>query len=360
MQVLRRLWRESLIFRRAIAVLSLVLATLAVSMGSRVPLTDTLPDKELQAKSVVQANQELRIYSPRVDVGGPVLSFEGAANVGTEVWVDHAALTGSSKLFAALAPPGLARAVYAADSQQAKATGKDCRTSLTISRAENTGAPQLLRLWQAGNIRGDQGFRQVTISSPDTDLNVEVSTNSPPARQSLCPRALTMGDKAIDVEGGPVYLLVPKNEPITLLFSAIDPSKPLWPKAEDTFDGLSLGDGNLRVGGTDVAYTNAQGNPPLHVVAHKAADVFTVHDLKLGAEQAAFSMGVGLEPADVWVEGKKTPVFNLVEWIKGNLMLDSIMGVVLIPGLWAWIKTSCFPESIKKGRVSRGVRRARG
>ena len=138
--------------------------------------------------------------------------------------------------------------MYAADDQNTKEMSKDCRTSLTISRADGTGEPQLLKLWQDGS-SADQRFRELAVSSPETALQVEVSTDSP-VPGTPCPRLLTIGTKAIRISEGPVYLLVPANQPIKLLFSAVDPSQPFWASKAKTFDGLSLGDGDLKAGGS--------------------------------------------------------------------------------------------------------------
>jgi hypothetical protein len=248
-------------------------------------------------------------------------------------------------VFAPLAPHGLVRAVYAAGDTEAKATGKDCRTSLTVTRADDSSVPQILNLWQSGKSRDDQHFRQITISSPQTALNIEVSTNSSSPGQVFCPRVLTMGNTAIQVPGGPVDLLVPPNQPITLLFSAIDPTKkPLFSAKKDTFDGLSLGDSDLGVDAFDVASSTGQKTPLLRAVAHNNSSVITLHDLKLGAEQAALSVGEDSERADAWANGKKFPVFDLVKAIQENPVLSSLLAAVLIPGLWKWIQQSCFPK----------------
>jgi hypothetical protein len=341
---LRKLWRESLTFRRIVAAASLALAALAVYLASNIPQTASLPNEAVDKLAVAHANEELRIYKPRIDVGDAALSFEGAENVGAEVWVQHATLTGSSLLFAALAPQGPASAVYAAGDAEAKATSKTCRTSLTISRADNSSVPQMLNLWQHGTSRDDQHFRQVIVSSPQTALHVAVSTNAPPPGQAPCPRVLTMGNTAIPIPAGPVELLVPANEPITLLFSAIDPTQTLFATKKDTFDGLSPGDGDLTADGFDVISGSTPKTPLLHVVAHKAADGITLHDLKLGAEEANLSVGEDKEVADAWANGKKFPVFDLMESIQKNPVLSFFLAAVLIPGLWKWIQSCIFPR----------------
>lgn len=344
---MRNLWRESIAFRRVVAALSLGLAALAVYMASNIPQTASLPNDEVDKLAVAHSNEELRIYKPQIDVSDPALSFEGAANVGAEIWAEHATLTGNAVRFAALAPQGPTRAVYAVSDQGKQATNKDCRTSLTIKRAGNSSTPQMLKLSQHGTSRDDQYFRQVTVSSPETALTVEVSTDSPRPAQATCPRMLTMGNIAISVPAGPVALLVSINEPITLLFSAIDPSKPLWPKKKDTFDGLSLGAGVLKAESFDVVSARTQKTPLLHVVAQKGTDGVSLHDLKLGAEEASLSVGEVTEQADAWANGKKFPVFNLIDSIQKNPVLSFFLAAVLIPGLWKWIQTSCFPTTEK-------------
>jgi hypothetical protein len=342
--VLRNLWHNSIAFRRVVAALSLVLAALAVYLASDVPQVATLPSDDIDKLAVAHSNEELHIYKPRADAGDPLLSFEGAANVGAEVWAQQATLAGSSMRFTALAPQGAVRAVYAAEVSGMQTTGKDCRTSLTISRADNTSAPQTLKLWQHGTNRDDLRFRQVIVSSPETAFIVEVSTNSPHPGQTSCPRTLTMGTTAIPIPAGPVDLLVPANQPITLLFSSIDPGVTLFSQKRNTFDGLSLGDGDLKASGFDVVSANPQKTALLHVLAHASSDGITLHDFKLGAEEASLAVGEVTEKADAWAKGKKFPVLDLVDKIQKNPVLAFFMAAVLIPGLWKWIQKSCFPN----------------
>ncbi len=342
---MRNIWRESILFRRVVAILALALSVLAVYLASNIPQAASLPNDSIDKLAAAQANERLHIDKPRIDVGDAALSFEGAANVGAEVWVQHATLTGSSMRFAALAPQGPVAAVYAAPAEEAKNTSKDCRTMLTISRADPSSAPQTLQLWQPDTNRDDQPFRNVIVSSPETDLIVEVSTNSPQPAQAMCPRVLTMGNTAIPVPGGPVDLLVPASEPITLLFSSIDPKVTLWKRKTDTFDGLSLGDGDLKADGFDVVSTSGNKIPLLHVVPHTGTAGITLHDLKVGAEQIGLSVGEVTEQADAWANGKQFPTFDLVDTIQKNPVLAFLLAAVLIPGLWKGIQLLCFPKS---------------
>jgi hypothetical protein len=326
-----------------VAALSVVLAAVAVYLASNIPQTASLPNDTVDKSATARANEELRVNNPQMGVGDAALSFEGAANVGAEVWLQDATLAGNSLArFAALAPQGPARVVYAADDQNVKELSKDCRTSLTISRSDGTGAPQSLRLWQDGSKSADQRFRELVVSSPETALQVEVSTDSP-VPGTPCPRLLTIGTKAIRVPEGPVYLSVPANQPIKLLFSAIDPSRPLWSSKTKTFNGLSLGDGDLKAGGFDIVSSSTQ-TARLHVVTHKNAGSITLHDLKVGAESAAISIGEQGEKADAWIDGKRFPVFDLVNKVQQNPVLGFFLAAVLIPGLWKWIQKSCFPR----------------
>ena len=339
--MLRRLWHESLIFRRIVASLSVGLAALALYFGSRVPQTATLPNDEVDKRGLAHANEEFRIYKPRVDAGDAVLSLEGSANVSVEVWAQQASLTGASAAqFGSLAP-GAARAVYAAT--DTKPSARDCQSAVTVSRANGSQPPQQLRLWQRGTGREDQRFRQVIVTAPETAVTVRVSTDSA-QRGQPCPRVLTMGGNPIDIPAGPVDLLVPANQQITLIFSSSDPDQTVWHSKKDTFDGLSLGDGDLKADGVDVVSTAVQKTPLLHVVAHRGTDGLTLHDLKLGAEQAQLSVGEDGEKADAWEDGKKFPVFDLVDKIQKNPVLGFFLAAVLIPGLWKWIQKTCFPK----------------
>lgn len=345
--MLRKLWSESIGFRRAVAALSLVVAAVALYLASQIPQTASLPNSDIDALAAVRQNEELHIYKPQIEAGEAALSFEGAANVGAEVWVQRATLTGSSAILAALAPPGPSSIVYAGDGG-AKPLNKTCRTSLTISRTkdkvEDSGVPQVLKLWQQGTNRDDQRFRELIVSSPEAALHVEVSTDSPPPGQSLCPRVLTVGSTAIPVPAGPVELLVPANEAIKLLFSAIDPSNTLWSTKKDTFDGLSLGDGDLRAQAFDVVSTTKEKTPLLHVVAHKGMEGITLHDLNIRAEEATLSIGEDREQADAWANGARFPVFDLIGWIQKNPLLSTLLAAVAIPALLKWIQQACFPK----------------
>lgn len=342
---MRKLWRDSILFRRVVAVLSVGLATLAVYLVSNIRQTASLPNEAIDKLAVAHSNEELRVNTPQLKEGDAALSFEGAANVGAEVWLQNAKLTGSSlALLGAVAPQQLTRVVYAADNQSAQPPNKNCRTSLTISRPDGTAAPRVLRLWQDGSRRADQGFRELVVSSPETEMQVEVSTDSLVPGMK-CARQLTMGSKVIKVPLGPVYLSVPANQTITLLFSAIDPTQTVFSTRAKTFDGLSLGDGELKAGGFDVVSSSTEKTPLLHVVAHKGTDGITLHDLKLGAESAAVSVGNQGEKADSYANGKGFPVLDLLEVADKNRVLSSLLGAVLLPGLWAWIKKSCFPKT---------------
>jgi hypothetical protein len=344
-EAMRNLWRDSILFRRVVAALSVTLAALAVYLVSNIRQAASLPNEAIDKLAVAHSNEELRVNAPQLKVGDAALSFEGAPNVGAEVWLQNAKLAGNSlALFGALAPQQPTRVVYAADAQDAKAANKNCRTSLIISRADGTGEPQLLRLWQDGSRRADQGFRELVVSSPETEMEVQVSTDSlVPGMQ--CPRLLTMGTKVIKVPIGPIHLSVPANQTITLLFSAIDPTQTLFSTRAKTFDGLSLGDGDLKAGGFDVVSSSTEKTPLLHVVAHKGTGGITLHDLKLGAESATISVGNQGEKADSWANGKGFPVLNLLDIADKNRVLSSLLGAVLLPGLWAWIKKTCFPKS---------------
>jgi hypothetical protein len=340
--VLRKLWSESIGFRRALAALSLIVVAGTLYLASQIPQTASLPNSDIDTLAAVHQNEELHIYKPQIEAGEAALSLEGAANVGAEVWVQHATLTGVSAIWAALAPPGPSIIVYAGGG--AKPLNKTCRTSLTISRTKDKAVPQILKLWQQGTNSDDQRFRELIVSSPESALHVEVSTDSPLPGQSLCPRVVTVGSTAIPVPAGPVELLVPANEPIKLLFSAIDPGSTLWPTKKDTFDGLSLGDGDLRAEAFDVVSTTTEKTPLLHVVAHKGTKGITLHDLSLRAEEASLSIGEDREQADAWANGTRFPVFDLIGWIQKNPLLSTLLAAVAIPALLKWIQQVCFPR----------------
>ena len=348
--MLQNLWRNSIAFRRMVAVLLLGLAALTPYLASNIPQSVPLPNSSLDQLAAAHTAEHLRILKPRIDANGPVLSFEGAANVSAEVWVDNATLAGSSTRFASLAPPGSVRAIYAEDGGQGVKTSSDCRTEITISRADGSNAPQTLDLWQNGADSTDPKLRQAIVSSSETAMVVEVSTNSPDPAKEFCPRMLTMGAASIPIPAGPVDLLVQPDKTITLLFSSVDPAVPAWNSKHSTFDGLSLGDGSLIADGVDITSIVKPNPQLLHVLAHKGTNGITLHDLKLGTEQVSLSVGVDTEKADAWTNGRRFLVFDLVDKIQKNPLLGYLLAAVVIPGFWVWIKKTCFPPKRKARR----------
>ena len=336
--MLRRLWQESLIFRRSVAILSFVLASLAGSVASHWPRTAALPNDQVNKLAVAGTNEEFRIYKPRINAGDAALSLEGSPGVSVEVWAQEASLTGTSaELFGNLAP-GTTRAVYAA-SDTIQASAKDCRSAVTIRRAQGSLAPQQLRLWQRGTGQDDQRFRQVIVASPETAMMVNVSTDTMERGQS-CSRVLRMGNKAIAMPHGPVDLLVPANQQITLIFSSSDPDQILWQQKRDTFDGLSLGDGDLNADSIDVVSTAIEKTPLLHVVSHRGTNGVTLHDLKLGAEQAQLSVGEDGEKADAWQSGQRFPTLDLPQKAKDNVFWAAVLGSGFVGTIWKWIQVA--------------------
>lgn len=345
--MLRKLWNDSIAFRRITVALSLGLAVLIPYLASNIPQSVSLPDPAIEELAAAHSTERLRIYRPRIDVGQPVLSFEGAANVNAQVWVDDATLTGSSvQFFGMHAPPHPVRAVYAKGSNQKNGT-EDCRTTLTVRRADHSSAPQALDLWQARPESDEQSFRQVIVSSPETALMVEVSTNSP-RPDVTCRQVLILGNTTIPIPGVPVYLVAPANKKVTLQFSSVDSIMPASFTKGNTFDHLSVGDGTLTADGFDVISTGKPDPPLLHVLAHKGTNGITLQDLKLGAEEVRLSVGEKTERADAWANGKRLLVFDLVGWIQKNPVFGYVLAAVLIPGFWAWIRKACFPA--KPGR----------
>jgi hypothetical protein len=119
---------------------------------------------------------------------------------------------------------------------------------------------------------------------------------------------------------------------------------------DNTFDYLSLGAGTLKADGFDVVSTKNPNPPLLHVLAREGTNGITLHDLKLGAEDLNLSVGVDAEKADVWTNGKRLVVFDLIDKIQKNPVLGYLLAAVFIPGLWVWIRKSCFPPKRKPRR----------
>ena len=349
---LKDLWRDSLTFRRIIVVLVTAVLALAAQLATSIHLTSPLEDPGIDKLAASKPAEHLRIFGPKIDAGGLVLSFSGALNVRAEVWTDNATLTGSSTMFAALAPPGPVSAVYA--TQAGKTDVKDCRTELAVSRPASSAAIQTLDLWQTDIESDQQRFRQIVVSSPQTALQVEVSTNSSDGAVGACPRALSMGTKQISIPAGPVFLLVPANTAIKLRFSSADPAMQSFTSSAGTFDGLSLGSGTIKADGLDViaipedADATQKPDPlPLHVVAKKGTNGITLHNLKVGPESVSLSVGVDGEEADAWANGKSVLVDNLVKWIRENPVLNAILDTVLLAAFAEWVRRTCFQAKKK-------------
>jgi hypothetical protein len=344
--MLQNLWRNSIAFRRVVAVLSLAAAVLVTYVASNIPQSATLPNEDIDKLAAAHPAEHLRIYNPRVNEGDSVLSFEGAENVNAELWVHSATLTGSSLRFAQLAPAGPVLAVYSQADEKGNKSAQGCRTTFTVRRADGSSAPQALDLWQEDTDTAFPKFRQVVLSSPQSSLVVEASTDA--AGDKRCPRALIMGSTRIVVENGPVDLVVPANQPIKLRFSSMDSTLLPWLAKDATFDALSLGDGTLVADGFDVLVPNKP--PRLHIAARKDSGGITLENLRLGAQEVRLSAGRENEKADAWKDGKRLTVFDLVDKVQKNPVLGYLFAAVVIPALYVWIKKTCFPAKRKVRR----------
>ena len=63
------LWRNSLTFRRVVAVLVVALAAFALFLASNIPRPASLPNEDVDKLGVIHAGDQFRIYKPRADAG---------------------------------------------------------------------------------------------------------------------------------------------------------------------------------------------------------------------------------------------------------------------------------------------------
>ena len=73
----------------------------------------------------------------------------------------------------------------------------------------------------------------------------------------------------------------------------------------------------------------------------------TVGGLKLGSNVLRIEVGRDAEKALAYANDASIYTYDLVGAIQKNLILSSALAAVLIPGLLAWVKKSCFPSARK-------------
>lgn len=340
-----RTLRGSLLLRRIVAAVVLVIAAGLVYLAAHIPEAVSLPDDEVNKKAVAHFGEELRVNKPELEEGDAVLSYAGAPDETAEVWIDHASLTGASQqMLGSLLPAGTNSVVYAPTQNAQGTAGQHCRTAVVIRRAQGTAAPTALEFMQKDPGAGDQQFRQILVRSPGTALQVEVHTDSDvagPEGLTQCPSSLKFGSASVELPAGPLFLRVPEDW-VNLRVLSTDPNRPAWPDDQHPLNSVSVGEDGLKAKGVDVLSTSASKVPVLHVAAHRGTDAITLHDLKIAARRVGVDVGVENEKADAFADGKHFPVLSLPDVIEKNLVLSAIVGG-LIAALLKWAHKMWFP-----------------
>lgn len=344
---LKQLWERSLLFRRVITASVLMLAAGLVSVGSRISRAVSLPDKDLNDKSVARVGEDqIVLKAPRVGEGDVVVSYTGSRNETGEVWLEYATLDArSQRLFGGAAGPG--RISYTSASEPGTKDSADtCHTAIKVSLAKGSAPIDALKLYQMDAMAGAQRFRQMVLDAGRSTLEIAVHTD-PPAGGKMdlpgCRKLLTVGSNApVEMPPLPVYLSVQGGK-VDLHFNPTTASVQIWTGEGQTFDAVSLGDGAIRASDMQVVSTKRKKSPPLDVRAKSASEGISFSHLQIGAYTLKMDVGRDGERAEAYADGKSMYTFDLVEKIDKNRIASGVLGVFLLPWLWNWVRKNCFP-----------------
>jgi hypothetical protein len=179
-------------------------------------------------------------------------------------------------------------------------------------------------------------------------MAIAVHTDAAAAGQTgfaTCHKRLTIGlGPPIDLPPIPVYMLVHGGS-IDLHFNAADPTLPIWTGPEQTFEGVSLGDGSLRASGLQVVSTQHSPIAQLDVRALNAKDGISFSSLKLGSDTLRLGIGSPTEKALVYANGSSMYHYDLLDVIQKNIFLSLALTTALGAVLRKWIADNLFPES---------------
>src|SRR5580765_4463560 len=90
---LKKLWRESLLFRRLTSVTVFALTALAVYEGSNIPRSVSLPQDDLNVRGVARlGEQQIVLEKPSIAAGDLALSYAGSKNEIGDLWLENATL----------------------------------------------------------------------------------------------------------------------------------------------------------------------------------------------------------------------------------------------------------------------------
>ena len=152
-------------------------------------------------------------------------------------------------LFPGSAAPGPGEISYTTgDVPDAAKTGDTCHTTVEVRRVK--GSPEIdeLRLYQTETMAGAQRFRQLVLDAGKGTMEVSVHTDAPEtgaAGVAGCHKVLAEGGGApVDLPLLPVRMLVHGGK-INLHFDPSDPAVQIFTGPDQTFEAVSLGEGEL-------------------------------------------------------------------------------------------------------------------
>jgi hypothetical protein len=358
-------WKTSLNFRRLIVGLGFVVAAVLVSLGSHVRRSVSLPDKELNDRGVARVGDEqIVIERPKIGEGDLVLSYVGSKNEVADLWLYEATVEEPMRkmLFPNSAAPGPGEISYTTgDVSDAARTGDTCHTTVEVRRVKGTPEIDELKLYQTETMAGAQRFRQLVLDAGKGTMEVSVHTDAPEtggAGVAGCHKVLAEGDgAAVDLPLLPVRMLVHGGK-INLHFDPSDPAVQIFTGPDQTFEAVSLGEGELLGSGLRVVTVGSSKEAPFEMRAanvkscngaeksdsdDRIKNCVAFRDLKLGADTLRVGMGRDGESAYAWLKGESLYTYDLMDEIDKNRVVSAVFAVVVLPFMWRWIGKTCFP-----------------
>jgi hypothetical protein len=348
---LRKLWGESLLFRRLTAVTVFALTALAVYEGSNIPRTVSLPQEDLNARGVARLGEQLIVLEkPDIAAGDLVLSYAGSKNEIGDLWLENATLDERSQLmlFAGAVAVAPGRISYTTDGvPDVTKSGDTCHTTIEVRRAQGSADVDTLKLFQTDEMAGAQRFRQVVLDAGKATMEIVVHTDAPDAdKPVVCRKVLTVGGGTpVALPSIPIGIAVHGGK-IDLHFNPVNPALAIWTGPEQTFEAVSLGGGSLRARALQIVSTKRAKAPVLDVQGSRSGDGVTVSRLKLGADKLRVDIGRETETAKVRANGASVYNYDLIAAIQKNPILAIPLGA-LAPALWIWVRKNLFPNSKK-------------
>jgi hypothetical protein len=343
------LWKRSLLFRRVMTAAVLAGLALLVYLGSHISRAVSLPDQDLDKLATARlGDEQIVIERPEVAAGELALSYVGSRNEVAGLWLKNAVLDAQSRrLFGGSDQPSRINYTLGEDPANLK-TNDTCHSTVEVRRGMGSAPIAALRLYQTDETAGAQRFRQVVVDPGAAGLDVFVSTDSPVEGEDDfpgCHKLLTIGgQQPVELPMLPVRMVV-QGGTIDLHFNPANPAVPIWTGPESTFLGVSLGDSALQAGRVQVIATAQPKKPRLDVAPAGSTQTVTVRQLRLGDDHISVSIGRDGEKATAYANGKSLYNYDLIAAVEKNQILGGVLGVFLIPALWAWVRKNCLVRS---------------